>query len=198
MDFIFRKDKDFKEFKKELSQRLKKRAKRMIDRPGYTPAAVFILLLNKNSEAHVLLTKRTDSVRTHKGQVAFPGGSRDKYDKSMLATAFRETCEETGIKQGDIEILGEFDEFLSISDFHVNTFIGSIKYPYNYKINRNEITDIFEVPLSIFYNKEYDKVEYYREQDKDIAVYYYNFNSYLIWGLTARILTEFASKVLNG
>jgi hypothetical protein len=80
----------------------------------------------------------------------------------------------------------------------VNTFVGSINYPYNYTINRNEITDIFEVPLSIFYNKEYDKVEYYREQDKDIAVYYYNFNSYLIWGLTARILTEFASKVLNG
>jgi 8-oxo-dGTP pyrophosphatase MutT (NUDIX family) len=197
MDLHFNTKNDFSEFKAEIKSRLTNREKIKIEKHGYVPAAVLMLLLNKNNEAHVFLTKRTQKVRNHKGQISFPGGAAEKSDKSLLDTALRETFEETGIKPGDIEIIGEFDEIISISDFHVRTFVGSINYPYKYKISTEEIEECFEAPLSIFYNKQYYKVEDYFFEGKYRKVYYYTFNGFEIWGMTASILTRFSSIILR-
>ena len=132
MNLYFNNRNEFKEFKEEVKKRLNEREIIKAGKDGASPAAVMMLLLNKNNEAHVFLTKRTHTVKTHKGQVAFPGGAAEKSDKSLLDTALRETYEETGIKPEDVEVIGEFDETISISDFHVHTFIGAIEYPYEY------------------------------------------------------------------
>jgi 8-oxo-dGTP pyrophosphatase MutT (NUDIX family) len=198
MNLSFKDENDFNILKEEIGKRLKNREKIKVEKKGATSAAVLMLLLSKNSEAHVFLTKRTHTVRNHKGQVSFPGGAKEKNDKSFLDTALRETYEETGIKPADVEIIGEFDEIISITNFHVHTFIGSIKYPYEYKINTGEIEECFEVPLSIFYNKEYYKAEDYYSDGEYRKVYYYSYNGFEIWGMTASILTRFSSIILRG
>jgi 8-oxo-dGTP pyrophosphatase MutT (NUDIX family) len=197
MNLSLKTENDFKILKDEIGNRLRNREKIKVEKNGAVPAAVLMLLLNKNNEAHVFLTKRTNKVKNHKGQVSFPGGAREKDDKSFLDTALRETYEETGIKPSDVEIIGEFDEMISVSDFHVHTFIGSIKYPYKYKISTDEIEKCFEAPLSIFFNKEYYKVEDYYFEGGDRKVYYYLYNGFEIWGMTASILTRFSSAILR-
>ncbi len=196
MNLQFKTKEDFKDFKIEIKKRLEARKTVKVEMPELTQASVMMLIMNKDGEAHVFLTRRTNKVATHKGQVSFPGGKIDEEDKDELAAALRETCEEAGISSGDIEILGQFDDFFSVEGFHVCTFIGSIDYPCEYKINKDEIDDYIEAPLSIFYNKEYDKIEDFHFKGKDIRVYYYSFKDFIIWGLTARILTEFADKIL--
>ncbi|MFH0976509.1 MAG: CoA pyrophosphatase [Spirochaetota bacterium] len=197
MDLRFYSEQDYAAFKKEIKFRLENRCKHQAENHGSTPASVLMLIMNKNNEAYVFLTQRTHKVKTHKGQVSFPGGAREKDDKSILDTALRETFEEAGINPADVEILGEFDEMISISDFHVHTFIGSIKYPYEYKENKDEIESCFEAPLSLFYNKEYYREEDYYFDGETRKVFYYSYNGYEIWGMTALILTNFASVILK-
>ncbi len=198
MNLHFNTEEDFIKIKKELKERLKKREKLKKEKPDFMPSAVLILLINKDNELHVFLTKRTNKVRTHKGQVSFPGGAREENDKDILETALRETYEETGIKPDDIEILGEFDEYLSITNYHVSVFVGAIRYPYIYNINTHEIDDYFEAPISMFCDKKYDRLEHYKEDGRELEVYYYSYKGFVIWGLTAKILTEFAERVING
>ena len=197
MDLKFRTNEDFRAFKDILRKRLTSREIKGVHVPDFIPSAVMILFMNRDNEAHVFLTKRTNKVATHKGDVSFPGGSIDEGDEDAMAAAFRETYEEAGILSDDIEMIGRFDEYYSVSGFHVSTFVGIIDYPYQYKINTAEIETCFEAPLSIFYNKEYDRIENFESYHKDMKVYYYSYKGFTIWGLTARILTDFAEKILK-
>lgn len=197
MDLKFRTEKDFSAFKDILRQRLSGREIKRIHAPEFIPSAVMILFMNKDNGLHVFLTKRTDKVATHKGDVSFPGGSIDEGDEDATAAALRETYEEAGISPDDIEIIGRFDEYYSITGFHVSTFVGAIDYPYKYKVNTGEIETCFEAPISIFYNKEYDRIEDFEFYHKDMKVYYYSYKGFTIWGLTARILTDLAENVLK-
>lgn len=197
MDLQFKTEEDFGNFNNSLKKRLEEREISRVDIPEFKRSAVMILIMNKGGKAHVFLTKRTDKVGTHKGHVSLPGGRFEREDENIMRTAIRETFEEVGIAPDDIDIIGQFDEFFSIGGFHVSTFVGSVDYPYQYKINEEEIEDCLEVPLSIFYDKEYDKIEHFQFRGEKMDVYYYYYNSFTIWGLTARILTDFADKVLK-
>lgn len=197
MKMRFEKDEDFREFLDEVKQRLSERDVRRIERNDLRRSAVKILIMNKKEEPHVLLTVRTDKVRTHKGQISLPGGSYDETDGHILETAYRETWEETGIPREKIEYLGVFDEYISIAGFHLCCFVGAVNYPVEYNFNPDEISDYVEAPLSIFVKREFEKVETMNYQGRDFRIFYYRYNGYQIWGLTARILTEFAKKVLE-
>ena len=123
------------------------RDKACIDQPGLIRAAVLIPLFKKNGEYYVLLTRRTDNVGTHKGQISFPGGKRDE-GETLLSTALREAREEMGISEKDVRILGELDDMCTFaSDFCIAPFVGLIPYPYPFKINRHEIEEIIEVDV---------------------------------------------------
>jgi len=197
MKMLFISESDFLEFKDELRRRLSERQVRECENDGHKPSAVKILIMNKNNAPHVLLTRRTDKVNTHKGQVSFPGGGFDETDGDILGTAYRETFEEVGIQRGDIEYLGKFDDYISLYGFHISCFVGAIEYPREYHLNSDEIDACFEAPLSMFVNEEYESVEKYYYQGRDYDVFYYNHDNFVIWGLTARILTDFARKVLK-
>jgi len=193
----FENDNDFEEFKIELQKRLNVRAIRNINEPSLKPSAVKMILMNKNNEPHVLLTKRSEKVTSHKGQISFPGGTFDKKDGDIIVTAFRETFEEVGIPREKIEFLGRFDDYFSIAGFHVACFIGAIEYPFAYSFSTDEIDDYVEAPLSIFAEKKYDRTEVYNYQGREVTVYFYNYEGHEIWGLTARILTDFGEIIRN-
>jgi len=196
MKMLLENDDDFREFSHELSRRLADREIRKTDNPGFRKAAVMMLVMNRNGAPSVLVTRRTDKVGTHKGQMAFPGGSVDPDDEDSLAAAYRETFEEVGVPGDKIEFLGQYDEYISIAGFHVDVFVGAVDFPVEYKFNEGEIDGYVEAPLSIFVNEEYDRTECFEFRDKEYTVYHYLYNGYDIWGMTARILTDFARKVL--
>jgi len=187
----------FLAFCDKIKQALNQRPPRAIERKSLKDAAVLIPIIFKDNQPYVLVTKRTNNVGTHKGEVSLPGGGIDEDDSSPLETALRESYEEVGIKPEDVTILGEFDHFISIYGFHVYTFVGVIPYPYQLTINHDEIESYTEVPLSLFVEEKYDDVQYYTYEGTPYAIYYYHYNGYTIWGLTARILTDFSRKVIK-
>ncbi|OHD62954.1 MAG: hypothetical protein A2176_04860 [Spirochaetes bacterium RBG_13_51_14] len=191
----FETDGDFIAFKEELRIRLAAHEARELSHTGLRHASVMMLIMNKKGAPHVLLTRRTDTVSTHKGQVSFPGGGADEADDGRLSTAYRETFEEVGISRERIEYLGRFDDYISISGFLVTCFIGAIDYPYACTVNRHEIESCFDAPLSKFVNQEYDRYELYNYGGSDYRVFFYYHEGYEIWGLTARILTDFGEKI---
>jgi len=197
MNLQFSSNGDFAAFKKNLGEKLNQQEVRTILKPDFRPSAVMMLLMNRKGNAHVLLTRRTTSVGTHKGEVSFPGGGYEEGDNSLLDTALRETYEEVGVYPGHIEVLGEFDHFISIFGFHVSTYVGVITHPYEYTLNADEIESIIEVPLQLFRDEQYRKCEKMEYQGNMYNVYHYFYNGYEIWGLTARILTDFARKILQ-
>ncbi|HPA70849.1 MAG TPA: CoA pyrophosphatase [Spirochaetota bacterium] len=197
MKLRFANDAEYEAFLAEVKARLDAQERRRLEKPEFAPAAVLMLFMNKGGEAHVLLTRRTSKVATHKGEVAFPGGKRDDGDADTLRTALRETEEEVGIGAGAIRVLGEFDHYFSIWGFHVSTWVGAIPYPCEYTINRDELDACFEAPLSLFYEEKYYRSEVFNFEGRDVTVYYYHYDGFEIWGLTARILTDFARKILK-
>ncbi len=184
-----------------MEEKLKKtlacREKTCIDEPGLIRAAVLIPLFKKDGKYHVLLTRRTTKVGHHKGQISFPGGKRDE-GEDLLSTALREAREEMGIEEKDVCILGELDDMCTFSsDFCIAPFVGLIPYPYPFKINRHEIEEMIEVPLSVFLDESKFKEELRSRNGKLIPVYFYQHDEHTIWGATARILkqlTELISK----
>jgi len=171
------------------------RQKACIDDPGLVRAAVLIPLFKKNGEYHVLLTRRTEKVSHHKGQISFPGGRQDQ-GEDLLATALREAKEEMGIDEKDVRILGELDDMCTISsDFCISPFVGLIPHPYPFKINRQEIEEILEVPLSVFLDETKFREELGSRNGEPVPVYFYQHDEHTIWGATARILKQLADLI---
>jgi 8-oxo-dGTP pyrophosphatase MutT (NUDIX family) len=175
---------------KKIKEILACREKACIDQPGLVRAAVLIPLFEKNGEYHVLLTRRTERVRHHKGQISFPGGRQD-HGEDLLATALREAKEEMGIEEKDVCILGELDDMCTFSsDFCIAPFVGLIPYPYPFKINRHEIEEVLEVPLSVFLDETKFREELRSRNGELVPVYFYEHDAHTIWGATAQILKQ--------
>lgn len=163
--------------------------------PQLTPAAVLMPLLYKENNLHILLTKRTQTVKAHKGQVSFPGGVRDPSDESLLATALREAREEIGIRREDVEILGSLEPVTTAtSGFLVHTFVGHIPYPYPFLLNSEEVAEILLVPYQFLANASHWYWRSFRSDHRTIQVYFISYDRHIIWGATARILKLFFER----
>ena len=194
MNLLLASEGDFTAFKEEMKKRLAAREPRDLSATGLRQASVMMLLMNREGAVHVLLTRRTDTLATHRGQVAFPGGRVDS-GEDPLAAAFRETEEEVGIRRDRIEYLGRFDDYVSIAGYHVFCFVGAIGYPYEWALNDRETESIFDAPLSMFVDQAFERYEIFNYGGQDYRVFYYYHRDYEIWGLTARILTDFGEKI---
>jgi len=162
-----------------------------------TPAAVLIPLFFKENQAHILFTKRTTYVGTHKGQISFPGGKRDETDPNLQFTALRETHEEVGIEVGDVNILGKTDLFLTNSDFLVTPFVGSFEFPYKYQPSEDEIEEIIEVPLIHLLDKRIFRIKKITRYGYYWHIHYYDYNTHVIWGVTGFLLSNFLSIIFG-
>ncbi|MBI4279212.1 MAG: CoA pyrophosphatase [Armatimonadetes bacterium] len=150
-------------------------------------------------DLYVLLTKRTDEVEHHKGQISFPGGAREPGDRDLLATALREAEEEVGIARSDVEILGEMDDVETyVSGFVITPFVGVIPYPYPLRPNPREIQELVFVPLITFLDPANMRVEYRDRGGVKVPLYFYQHGEHVIWGATARIVKDFVEAVFSG
>jgi 8-oxo-dGTP pyrophosphatase MutT (NUDIX family) len=162
---------------------------------NFTPAAVLFPLLKKKSEINVLFTKRTQTVRAHKGQISFPGGVRDEGDESLLATALREADEEIGLRPHDVEIVGGLDAVETVtSGFVIHTFIGLIPYPYPFRLSSQEVAELLIVPIDFLADPAKWSHLYADTDHGASGTSYVSYGDHVIWGATARILKSFFQR----
>ena len=157
------------------------------------PAAVLILLFPFEDEIQFFLTKRTEDVEHHKGQISLPGGIREDKE-SLNETALRETKEEVGIDPTEIIISGSLTPFfIPVTGYIVHPFIGWCKEKPSTKVHDVEVNQLFSVSINQLMDKKNLQTEEWNIRGYDAIVPYYNFGECKVWGATAAILSEFKS-----
>ena len=159
-------------------------------------AGVLVLLYPENNELCFVLTRRTDTLRGHSGQISFPGGRRDPDDRTFVDTALRETCEELGLCDPNIIVLGELTPiYIPPSDFEVFAIVAALDYPPSFEPNPDEVAEVFAVPLSALVDDAFKRVEQWPFNGVQVDVPYYAFNGHKVWGATAIMLSEFEARL---
>jgi len=171
---------------------LGQRQKRHIDEADRVPSAVLIPIYESQGQYHIVFIRRTETVKTHKGQISFPGGTREINDRTLLDTAIRESTEEIGLLPEDIEILGELDdEVTTTSNYIVTPFVAMIPWPYSFVINKGEVDEVIKVPVAALLEKDCLKPDTEFLDGKEFESHAYHYQGKVIWGATARILNKF-------
>ncbi len=164
--------------------------------PGRALAAVLLLLYEREGRAHVVFQKRTEHVDTHKGQISFPGGMADPEDRDLAFTALRETHEEIGVHPSDIEVLGQLDDIVTMTNFRVTPFVGWLdRYPYDWRVSDTEVAYLLEVAIEHLRHPETLIPDRRVFNGQEHLFPSYQFQDDLIWGATARMLTNFLDVV---
>jgi 8-oxo-dGTP pyrophosphatase MutT (NUDIX family) len=137
--------------RERLKRALAHRPARKIPLGTTTAAAVLLPLFERDGEARVWLVRRPTTMRSHAGQVAFPGGKSDAADESLLDTALREADEELAIPRARVEVLGALDDTLTITGYVISPFVGWIPHDVEPRPNPSEVARAFSAPLGAFF-----------------------------------------------
>jgi 8-oxo-dGTP pyrophosphatase MutT (NUDIX family) len=186
------------DIKGKIREILSRRKKNVLLGKNLVSAAVLVPLFRKNDSYHILFTRRTETVEHHKGQISFPGGIREEQDRDLKMTVLREVFEEIGLKKENIELVGEIDDMETLTGFQVTPFIGFIPYPFDFRLSRDEIEELIEVPFSFFTDRHNCREEVWMHEGIERNVYVFQYNHHRIWGATARIMKHFVDLLLEG
>lgn len=199
----------------DIEKRLKQRDAGILGQDTeFRRYSVLIPLIEIDNKLNVLFEVRSKNLRSQPGEISFPGGRIEKGENSLHA-AVRETCEEINVKEEDIEILGSIDVMV--------TQHGKIIYPYAAKIrgdakiipSKQEVDSVFYVPFNFFLETEpvirtvkiitepvdefpYDDMEKAKEYNWAVGksnIYFYKYENYIIWGLTAKMMYYFIQAI---
>jgi 8-oxo-dGTP pyrophosphatase MutT (NUDIX family) len=151
-------------------------------------AAVLIPVVDRGDAAGMILTRRTQTMRQHSGQVAFPGGAVDAADASPEAAALREAYEEIGLEADFVETIGRLPAYLTTTGFRITPVIGLVRPDYALTLNREEVDAAFEVPFAFVMNPDNHKRESRVWEGKERFYYSMPYLEHHIWGVTAGIL----------
>lgn len=174
------------------------RQRQMLSPEGRRRAAVLVPLYQTEDKFQILLIKRTEHLKTHGGQIAFPGGTWHPEDPNPTSTALREAHEEMGIRLQDVDVLGEMDDTATAtSNFLITPVVGVIPFPYPFHINGEEIADLLSLSLDILRDPEAFHEETWEKEGGTVRVWVRREGPHIIWGATARILRHFG-EILFG
>ena len=163
----------------------------------FIPAAVLIPLVLHMSKTTVLLTRRTEHLAKHPGQISFPGGQVDDDDNTPEETALRETEEEIGLHRSYIDIIGRLCDYETRTGFRVTPIVAFVNPPFELEQDSNEVAEFFEVPLAFLLDpKNYQRHSHICEGTKR-EFYAISYNQYYIWGATAGMLVNFCEVLKN-
>jgi 8-oxo-dGTP pyrophosphatase MutT (NUDIX family) len=167
------------------------------DPEGLLAASVLVPLVQRNDGLHVLLTRRTDHLRDHAGQISFPGGRFEPGDADAVATALRETEEEVGLPRQAVDVIGQLPHYTTVTRYVVTPVVALVSPPFDLKLDTFEVAEAFEVPLSFLMTPahhqrhEFELQGQRRQflsmpwQGKDVQG---GARTYFIWGATAAML----------
>jgi 8-oxo-dGTP pyrophosphatase MutT (NUDIX family) len=117
-----------------------------------TQAAVLVPLVQRDNGLHVLLTRRTDHLRDHAGQISFPGGRSEPEEGSPEATALREAQEEVGLDPRRVEVIGQMPVYTTVTGYVVTPVVALVQTPLTLTLDSFEVAESFEVPLPFLMN----------------------------------------------
>lgn len=178
----------------QIRSRLESFPCRTVSGDGLRPAAVLVSICRRQEEDLILLTRRTDLVEHHRGEISFPGGASEPVDRTLLETALRETEEEIGLPRTSVTVLGKLDDFVSVHGYHVTPFVGSFPGPEDFRIDQNEIDELLEMPVSAFLEPEVFRTEDWTWRGRRQPVFFFSVDGHEVWGLTAAILRQFFER----
>ncbi|MCA1829147.1 MAG: CoA pyrophosphatase [Myxococcales bacterium] len=161
-------------------------------------AAVLVPLLPRPDGLHVLFTERSRELRSHAGQVSFPGGSVDSADGSPREAALREALEEVGLRPEHVEVIGQLDDCPTfVTGYVISPFVGVVdplaftaagRYPWT--PSPAEIAALHELPLRGFLDPANLRIEQRDREGVPYTLYWYTVQGTVVWGATARILYQ--------
>ena len=155
-----------------------------------TLASVLVPLFQVDGDWHLLLTRRTDTLMEHSGQVAFPGGTAEPEDSTLEDTALREAREEIGLEPTHVHILGRLDSFVTITNYILTPVVGYIQWPFPIRLEENEVQRVFTIPL----NWLADPVNHEIRQRTQVSlfpnnpvIYFHPYDGETLWGISAQV-----------
>ena len=159
--------------------------------------AAVLIAITDSDEPELIYTLRSKSVSSHGGEVSFPGGMYEEEDKNLKDTALRESEEETGLDRSKVNILGSIDTVVSRYNISVTPYVGIVPEDISLNNKSEEIDSCFKVPLSfLLKDQRYRNDEITRDGD----IFFmpaYQYDSYIIWGLTAMMTVDFLNIALE-
>ncbi len=160
---------------------------------GSRAAAVLMPLYELDGETRVVFIKRPETMSSHRGEIAFPGGKFEVgVDADLRATALREACEEVGIHPDEVEVVARLDGIGTVATrFTITPFVGFLAERPKLTPNPGEVVRILEVPLSELLDPDVYREERWDTHTADFDVHFYDLDDETVWGATARILTTF-------
>tara|TARA_B100001989_G_scaffold71930_1_gene49092 strand:+ start:541 stop:1119 length:579 start_codon:yes stop_codon:yes gene_type:complete len=159
--------------------------------------AAVLIALTDSDEPELIYTLRSNKVGSHGGEVSFPGGMYEDVDKNLEHTALRESEEETGMDSSKVNILGPLDTVVSRYNISVTPYVGIV--PENVSLNNKseEIESCFKVPLSFLLRDERHRNDEIKRDGDIFFMPAYQYDSYIIWGLTAMMTVDFLNIALE-
>lgn len=177
-----------------LEELLAARAADELEMPHLRRACVTIPLVSTAAGWSLVFMRRSEAMRVHRGQIAFPGGGAES-GESLADAALRELEEEVGIAAPTVRLIGRLDDVVTRTGFVVAPFVGVVSGSAPYQLAAAEVTEVFEVPLAVLLASGNPEVRYLDYAGDHYPVYFYKHEEREIWGLTGRILKSFLDLV---
>ena len=183
------------EFLIVLKQTLSFPARRMTAPEGFRKAAVLVPLIVTPEGTDLLLTRRTEAVETHKGQISFPGGVADEKDADPVQTALREAHEELGISPLQVEVMGVLDDLMTPTGFVITPVVGLLRGVPPLIPNPMEVDEAFTVPLDFFRDPAHGRTEWREVLGEPREIWFYEWGNHTVWGATALIIRSLLARI---
>lgn len=167
-----------------------------IDRPS-VPAAVLIALVRRPEGFTVLYTERSPDLRSHSGQIAFPGGKVDRQDDDVAAAALREAFEEVGMARSDVRVIGFMPTYFTGTNYLITPVVAIVEPSGPFIPSLGEVHSVFEVPLRrILLLESYGQFRIKRD-GQEHRIWHIDHAGHRIWGITANITRQFRDIAMS-
>lgn len=163
----------------------------------YRPASILMAIMNIEGQAELLISKRSEQLALHPGEIAFPGGKPDSGDENVWQTALREAYEEVGLSAGIVNPIGQLNKRITRSDFLLSPCVGLIEKQTKLQANPQEVADIFTLPLSELMLAEKWQFDWLPYRGEERFVPRYEYGEHSVTGVTAMLIVDLMNQVFD-
>ncbi|MBL01791.1 MAG: hypothetical protein CL774_04790 [Chloroflexi bacterium] len=183
--------------KSQLREKLDQPNEEVIDKSS---SSVMVLFHNQKNTPEVLMIKRSENLRNHSGEWAFPGGKFELSDDNLMETAFREVTEEIGINKSNIRYWLRMKPVNTFTGFTIWPFLGMINEftKESLQINKDEVSDVMSIPVDVFLDDKYKREITFYENNNFRKSDAFTYKGKIIWGASAKIITNIFNPILQG